>query len=204
MRNKLYRHILIALPIIIAVITFCMQTSAAVAEQPLRMRYDDSGTVTLILLRHAKSDKSNMNMPDIERPIEESGREEAKEMGAYIRKNVIGLDAIVSSPSVRTKQTLEIICPLIGFDYDKVIWDSSLYACSGDHLVRTIKEKSSGQIVMYVGHNPSITDAANALQSEQKIEEVKTCGVVEIWFSTAEWSGVSAGNGRLSYYAKPK
>lgn len=204
MNSKVYRRILISVPIVIAVITFYMPTSVADAKCKLQMPYDDSGSVTLVLLRHAKSDKSNMTMPDIQRPLEESGREEAKEMGEYIKQNVMGLDAIVSSPSVRTKQTLEIICPIIGFAYDKVIWDSSLYACSGDHLVKTIKEKSHGQVVMFVGHNPSITDVANALQDEQIIDEVKTCGVVQIWFPVGAWSRISADSSKLSFYAKPK
>lgn len=168
------------------------------------LKYDDSGTLTLVLLRHAKSDKSNMNMPDIERPLEASGREEAKEMGEYLKKSGQDIDMIFSSPSVRTKQTLEIICPLIGYDYNKVVWDSSLYACSGEHLVKTIRSQDAGGTVMFVGHNPSVTDAANALQKDQKIEEVKTCGVVSIYFPTSQWSQISADSSKLNFYAKPK
>lgn len=193
--------LLICLSAIIGSLSFA---DSNVSDDNHDAKYDDSGTLTLILLRHAKSDKSNMNMPDIERPLEASGREEAKEMGEFLRKKIIDLDVIISSPSVRTKQTLEIICPIIGYDYNKVVWDSSLYACTGDHLLNTIKEKSAPhQIVMYVGHNPSITSVANTLQREQTIEEVKTCGVVEIWFPVASWAQISADSSKLEYYAKP-
>lgn len=165
--------------------------------------YDDSGSRTLILLRHAKSDKSNMNMPDIERPLEASGREEAEEMGKLLKEKKISVDLIVSSPSVRTKQTLEIICPLIGYDYSKIQWDSSLYACTGEHLENTIKKTDNKyKTVMYVGHNPSITAAANYFQSELTIDEVKTCGVVNVEFYTNDWANVAAGE--LLFYAKPK
>lgn len=169
------------------------------------IKYDDSGTRTLILLRHAKSDKDNMTMPDIERPLEASGRLEAEEMGDYLAKKLYHIDAIISSPSIRTKQTLEIICPKIGFDYSKVQWDSSLYACTGEHLQEKVKKTFDLYgTVMYVGHNPSITNTANAFQSEQTINEVKTCGVVGISFQTAFWSEVSKSNGKLWFYAKPK
>lgn len=166
---------------------------------------DDSGTKTLILLRHAKSDKSNMNIPDISRPLEESGRKEAREQGEFLRDQQLGIDLIISSPSIRTRQTLEIICPLIGYDYEKVIWDSTLYACSGEHLLSKVrKPEIEYHTIMYVGHNPSITVAANELQSSQKIDEVKTCGLVAIDFNTGLWSEVAALNGTLRFYAKPK
>lgn len=166
---------------------------------------DDSGAVTLILLRHAKSDKSNMSIPDIDRPLEESGREEAREMGEYLKKNVRSIDAICSSPAVRTRQTLEIICPMIGFDINHVKWDSSLYACTGDHLIQTIRNNNSWhRTVLYVGHNPSITGAANALQTERTIDEVKTCGAVSIYFPVSSWKEISADSSRLNFYVKPQ
>jgi phosphohistidine phosphatase len=165
----------------------------------------DSGAVTLILLRHAKSDKSNLNIPDIDRPLEASGREEAREMGEYLKENVKSIDAICSSPSLRTKQTLEIICPIIGFDYARVMWDSSLYACTGDHLLQTIRNQNSMlKTVLYVGHNPSITKAANALQTERNIDEVKTCGAISIYFPVSSWKEISADSSRLNFYAKPR
>lgn len=159
---------------------------------------------TLILLRHAKSDKSNMNMPDIQRPLEASGRDEAKEMGEYLKQHNDHIDAIYSSPSVRTKQTLEIICPIIGYDYSKIIFDSTLYACSGRHLEEQIRHTDSKyRTVIYVGHNPSMTDVANSLQKDSVISEVKTCGVVKIDFTCKQWSGISGRCGVLSYYHKP-
>lgn len=181
------------------------QSSAAIAERNAPVPYDDSGSRTLILLRHAKSDKSNMNLADINRPLEESGRKEAKEMGEYLKKNADHLDAIISSPSVRTRQTLEIICPLIGFDFSRVIWDSTLYACTPQHLQQQIMHTSFAyRTVMYVGHNPSITNVANALQTAETIDEVKTCGAVKIYFATESWSSVSSANSKFIFYAKPQ
>lgn len=179
------------------------QNADAVAAE--KVSYDDSGTKTLILLRHAKSDKSNMNIPDITRPLEASGKEEAREMGNYLRDQKIKIDVIISSPSVRTKQTLEIICPIIGYAYEKVIWDSSLYACSGDHLISTIRNPTVDyHTMMYVGHNPSMTTAANEFQGQQSIAEVKTCGLVTIDFHTGTWSEAGKLNGTLRFYQKPK
>lgn len=183
-------------------ISFAMKPAAPV-ESPSNV--DSTATKTLILLRHAKSDKSNMSIPDISRPLEASGREEAKEMGAYIAEQKLNIDAIVSSPSVRTKQTLEIICPLIGFPYEKVIWDSTLYACSGEHLISSVNSTDNKyKTVMYVGHNPSMTTAANSFQADSAISEVKTCGVVAIDFSVSDWAKANKENGILRFYQKPK
>ncbi len=174
------------------------------SANPIVSAIDSSGTRTLILLRHAKSDKSNMSIPDISRPLEESGRKEAEEMGEILAKEIAHVDLIVSSPSLRTRQTLEIICKKIGYAYDAVQWDSSLYACSGDHLLARIRQAENVyKTVMFVGHNPSITDAANALQTKENIIEVKTCGVVTIDFVDCNWADVSREKGNLRFYIKP-
>jgi phosphohistidine phosphatase len=161
---------------------------------------------TLILLRHAKSDKSDMSMPDIMRPLEESGRKEAEEMGEMIREEKLDIQLIISSPSVRTRQTLEIVCAKIGYSFDSIVWDSTLYACSGDHLIAKVKRTDPKYTrVMYVGHNPSTTTAANGFQAQQTIDEVKTCGVVVVDFHNPfTWSEATKERGTLRFYRKPK
>ncbi len=157
------RKVICICAVFLIAISFAMKPES-VAKSVVRV--DTVQPNTLILLRHAKSDKSNMSMPDIMRPLEESGRKEAEEMGEMIRDENLDIQLIVSSPSVRTKQTLEIICAKIGYSYDSIVWDSTLYACSGDHLISKVKSTNPKyKRVMYVGHNPSTTNAANGLQA---------------------------------------
>ncbi len=169
------------------------------------LKTDSTQTRTLILLRHAKSDKSNMTIPDITRPLEASGKLEAEEIGQYLADQKMHIDLIVSSPSVRTRQTLEIVCPKINFPIEQVMWDSSLYACSGAHLVDKIKSTDNKyKTVMFVGHNPSITSATNELQASAQYDEIKTCGLVAIDYNNTGWADLSKDLGVLRFYQKPK
>jgi phosphohistidine phosphatase len=189
--------------VLLLAVSFAMQPES-IAKSVVNV--DTVQPHTLILLRHAKSDKSNMNMPDMMRPLEESGRREAEEMGEMIRDEKLDIQLIISSPSVRTKQTLEIICKKIGYPFDSIVWDSTLYACTGEHLISKVQSTDPDYWrVMYVGHNPSATTAANSLQSQQTIDEVKTCGVVVIDFHFPfSWTQATKERGTLRFYRKPK
>ncbi len=188
--------------VVLIAISFAMKPERAIKSV---VNVDTIQPNTLILLRHAKSDKSNMSIPDITRPLDSSGRLEAKEMADSIKAHHLKIDLIVSSPSVRTRQTLEIICTKIGYPFSLVRWDSALYACSSEMLISRIRSTSTDyHTVMFVGHNPSITSAANALQDEIHIDEVKTCGVVAIDFRIHYWPGIEKKNSTLRFYCKPK
>jgi phosphohistidine phosphatase len=64
---------------------------------------------TLHLLRHAKSSWKDPALDDHERPLSKRGRETAKMIGAYLRREKIRPDMVVCSTAVRTRQTLALI-----------------------------------------------------------------------------------------------
>ncbi|QCI79062.1 hypothetical protein E6W36_04130 [Hankyongella ginsenosidimutans] len=64
---------------------------------------------TLFLLRHAKSDWDDPNLPDFDRPLALRGRDAAIRMGVYWRQAGLHVDLVLSSPSMRTRQTLALM-----------------------------------------------------------------------------------------------
>jgi phosphohistidine phosphatase len=58
------------------------------------------------------------------------------------------------------------------------------------------------QKVMLVGHNPGLTDLANAL-APCKLDNIVTCGVVELAFRVDSWRDIQFHSGRLLFYDYP-
>jgi len=160
---------------------------------------------TLYLVRHAKSSWEDSTLADFDRPLNERGYKDAPDMGKRLAKYGVDPDIIISSPSKRTTQTIEFICKEINFDFSKVIWDSTLFHCSDDDMLKAIfaidnKFKSA----MIVGHNYTITNLANLFQSDTTIAEVPTGGVVAVQFETNSWKEVNLKKGKLLFFEYPK
>ena len=61
----------------------------------------------IFFLRHAKSSWSDFSLKDFDRPLSTRGIQDAELMGNYFKAKKIDLDVIISSPSKRTKETLD-------------------------------------------------------------------------------------------------
>ncbi len=107
----------------------------------------------LMLLRHAKSDWGDPNLADIERPLAPRGRRAAAVLGAYLRDHALIPDLIVTSPSARTRETIE----LLDLGPVPVETDREVYG-GGEHglLERLRIVPDEVRNLMLVGHNPGI------------------------------------------------
>lgn len=160
---------------------------------------------SLLILRHAKSDHSEKEDDDFDRPLSDEGVKEAEEMGEFMKEHEKWVDLIVASPSARTRQTIQIICKKAGYDFKAVVWDSSLYQCNVNHFIQQVRKVNDDyHTVLFVGHNSAITGVVNKLQSTQHFDEIKTCGLVDLYYPDAHWANVGTQNAVLSYYHKPK
>lgn len=127
----------------------------------------------LILMRHAKSDW-NTGARDFDRPLNKRGEKTARFMGKWLRENYQVPDAIISSPALRAKQTVEKVCAAFGINTSEVIWDERIYAASLDELVSVLKEHvfQHGRVLM-VGHNPGIEELLVYLIKETPDRDTK-------------------------------
>jgi phosphohistidine phosphatase len=197
MKNKVLPFSILIIGLLIFVTANSFYTAKSKADS------DSKQLRTLYLLRHAKSNHDNLNLQDFDRPLDSSGIKEANQMAAFMKSKNIVPDLIICSPSLRTKQTCEIICNVNGCAANTISWDSTIYACSTEELLQAIKRtEDKYKTVLFIGHNPSTTGVANALQKKQKIDEVKTCGLVCIEFPGKQsWAKIEKG--KLAFYHKP-
>ena len=159
---------------------------------------------TLYLLRHAKSSWSFDELSDQERPLNDRGRDDAPAMGQALAKRHICPDAVVSSPAVRAMSTAVLVAREMQFPHDKITVEPGIYGADVDDLLAIIKDLPDGAgSVLLVGHNPTITETANAL-SPSALNEMPTAAVVCLRFACDHWSEVSKANAEFYFYDYPR
>ncbi|WP_164712248.1 SixA phosphatase family protein [Trueperella bialowiezensis] len=118
---------------------------------------------TLIVMRHAKAADGS---PDHRRPLADRGRRQASYIGGQLASRFPVIDQLFVSDAVRTQQTLEQLVAG-GLKADAVNIDPRLYSAGGDDLVEIIRTEATGQTVMIVGHEPTMSALAFELWDRQ-------------------------------------
>jgi len=167
--------------------------------------------LTLSLLRHAKSSWADPGLDDFDRPLSERGENAAPRMGAYMAKHGIVPELILSSPSARTRQTLDLVLPHLPAP-PKVLYEQALYLAPASVLLKRIRKvEAKVRHAMVVGHDPGMHALAVDLAATGKPEELEalemkfpTAGLAVVVFDARDWSKVKPRAGRLQLFMTPK
>lgn len=116
----------------------------------------------LFLVRHAKAAPGE---PDELRPLTAEGRATARALGLELR--AVKLDAILSSPLLRARETAEAIARAVGVEAEV---DERLAPGADGDVVRTIIE-GKGESVVVVGHQPDCSEIVFVLTG--RLEQFK-------------------------------
>jgi phosphohistidine phosphatase len=164
--------------------------------------------LTLSLLRHAKSSWSNARLKDVERPLNDRGEDAAPRMGTFMARHGLAPDLILCSPSVRTRQTLDLLLPRLKATPEVFFEDSLYLGAPATMLKRLRKVAAAVRHTMIIGHNPGLQSLALQLAGsgeeedlEALAEKLPTTGLVVIAFDVPAWSKVKPGGGRLLFTA---
>jgi phosphohistidine phosphatase len=121
----------------------------------------------LVLLRHASAG-DGIGKPDFDRELTQEGRKEAQTMGRWLLRRSIHPDTVVSSPAPRALATAMLACEMISVDRDAIVTDPALYDCTPTTLLRRVA-RMPGRVVLVVGHNPSLEQAALHLTGDEDL-----------------------------------
>lgn len=129
-----------------------------------------------MLLRHAKSDWSNAQQSDFDRPLNARGQKSAPQLGSLMLEHGLLPDTILCSTAVRAQETMQGLLaawePAIAihsnqapsraaFDIHSV---ESLYlATPGTILQVTQQNQANSQSLLVIGHNPGMEMLASQL-----------------------------------------
>lgn len=169
---------------------------------------------TLFLLRHAKSDWDDPNLPDFDRPLALRGRDAAIRMGVYWRQAGLHVDLVLSSPSMRTRQTLALMEGANGGPLSAgqpAAFDDQLYLASPSTLALILEELPDDVAhVLLIGHNPGFEETALALSGSAETglmaklhDKFPTGALARIDLPIARWRDLSLKAGHLALFLRP-
>lgn len=166
--------------------------------------------ITLYLLRHAKSGWEDTSLDDFDRPLAKRGLKEAAEVAELLRAQGYRPERIVCSTSLRTRETLAALLPVLSKDVD-IGLDHRVYEAEVDALVAVIREcGASAAALMLIGHNPGLEELADLLIGggernalRQLRDKIPPAGLAVIQFEVGSWADVEAGGGRLTAFHTP-
>src|SRR5687767_3331008 len=98
---------------------------------------------TLLLIRHAKSSWDDITMDDLDRPLNDRGKQNAPEMAHRILKKNIEIDAFITSPAKRAKKTAEFFAKEYGSGKKKIIVAQELYQATDEDFNKVITAADS-------------------------------------------------------------
>jgi phosphohistidine phosphatase len=166
---------------------------------------------SIIFLRHAKSDWSNPSVSDFDRPLNKRGLNDAPRMGRVLDQFGCMADLIISSPSMRTRQTVELTAIDNGYR-GEILWDDTLYGGSF-YDIMTALHSIPGKIScpMIVGHNPGVEETISLLLSPREKDpttyshvRVPTAGLVNLDAHIDIWNDLKPGVCILRWFLIPR
>lgn len=159
---------------------------------------------TLLLVRHAKSSWESPGVQDMDRPLNERGKEDAPAMAKRIKDRKIDIDLFVSSPAKRARRTAKYFAEEFDVKKGDIILEDELYLASPSAYINIIRElKKKYDTVALFGHNPGITELANQL-SNVRIDNMPTCSVFAVQADVESWKHFETAEKRFLFFDFPK
>ena len=163
-----------------------------------------------MLLRHAKTERSEPGVRDRDRKLTKRGRADAPVIGAYMARHGLVPDLALVSPATRAQETWTLLAAAFA-KTPQVVNDERIYNANPEKLMGVIAETRGARSLLIVGHNPGIHDLAVQLMAsgdvearEQVTEKLPTSGLVVIDLAFDDWSRLHAHAGRLERFVSPR
>jgi len=169
--------------------------------------------LTLLLLRHAKSDWNNTALDDHDRPLNPRGTKAAPIMGRHLAREGLKPDLILCSDAVRAQATLAFVLPELGPPPPHFVFEEALYLASPDTILDVIRSnvEEATKSVMVIGHNPGLHALALTLIGDgnkkglrQLAMKFPTAALAVISFDTAHWPEIGPTLGNLASFVTPR
>lgn len=155
----------------------------------------------LFLMRHAEAVTFAPGLGDIDRPLSTDGREQAGRAGTYLTELGRGIEGVLCSTAVRTKETTA----LLGLSAP-VLHTAEIYNAGSDTIRDLISEvDDSVTTLLVVGHAPGIPTLAHDL-SDENVSDAEQLARISRGYPPATLVGIEVKGswadlrpGRLAY-----
>ncbi len=163
-------------------------------------------SLTLILIRHAKSDWDDPALDDHDRPLNTRGRTSAPRIGAWLRRNGYLPASVVCSTAKRTRETWDGVATQLR-DPPEPVYTRGLYLAAPADMLNAIRDSGTHGLAV-IGHNPGIGSLAWSLcrtpPEHPKFGLFPTGATLVLSFDADHWAEVSPGRGEVVDFAIPR
>jgi len=158
----------------------------------------------LFLVRHAKSSWDDPLLSDFDRPLNERGKKDAPEMAERLNNKKIRIDAFVSSPAKRARQTCKYFTKEFDPKKKNIVREPKLYEADEQSFYEVIEGfTNKWDSVAIFSHNPGITSFANSL-TESHVDDMPTCGVFAVKINADEWKDFRSAKKEFLFFDYPR
>lgn len=160
---------------------------------------------TLILIRHAKSSWDDAGLSDYERPLNDRGKKDAPAMAERLYERGIKIDAFITSPARRARKTAEQFAKRYKKEKDILLLKTELYMAGEETFYDVISKLDDDfDCVAVFSHNPGITEFANSLTDDARIDNIPTCGIFAVSIEAKKWNKFKEAKKKFLFFDYPK
>jgi phosphohistidine phosphatase len=161
----------------------------------------------LLLMRHAKSSWDDPSLSDRDRPLNRRGRRAAAAIGEYLRDHGLVPDAVLCSPAVRARETLD----RSGLGPATTIERDELYGADAATLLEAIRSAPpDARTLAVIAHDPGVHDLAVSLAAGASgpdagsLRDRFPTGAVAAFATDGGWDAVDPRSVRLVAFVRPR
>ncbi len=150
----------------------------------------------LLVLRHGHAEHEPLpGGDDFSRPLRRRGRRTLTALAPAVQ--ALAPDLVLSSPSRRTRETVECLNLTAPVDYL-----DSLYAADVDDLLAAVRELAARDeppaVVVLVGHNPGVHQLVLELTGGEQLPDFPPSALAVLALDVDDWFAVDTGAARLA------
>ena len=165
----------------------------------------------LYFLRHAKSDRSDPDAPDFDRGLTQRGRQAARAMGRYLRRQKLLPDFVLCSAARRARDSWELVGPQLQAEIP-IELSEALYLAAPLQTLRLIHRlPETASAALLIGHNPGfqavtvhLTGGGDEAARARAAAKFPTAALAVLDFEVEHWRDIGEGGGRLERFIAPR
>ena len=164
----------------------------------------------LFIMRHADSHVNDHSGDDFKREITKKGIIKTDLVAKELLNQKVCFDIIFTSPSKRTKQTLQILNKSLDLKKVKIVEDRILYDGNLESILLKLKYINEGvKNILLITHEPTIVDIMNFFTNNANSSLIKlpsiynTSSVICLNFQLDTWDKISNINCRFGGHIDP-
>jgi phosphohistidine phosphatase len=157
----------------------------------------------LTLIRHAKSDWSDPDIADFDRPLNNRGKKAASLMAQRLLQTGEIPEIMITSAAKRARKTAKLMAHELQLETEKIIKKKEIYAVHRAELIECIKNCSTSHHIALVAHNPELSELGQWLCTASP-EWLPTCAILTLELKIDRWNQLKSGCATIRNYDYPK